>query len=74
MLVPPEHRGGRNQFWSQYFDPLTGSSVQIPGEWGNHGHALILTTAFQPTDYAEFLCNAWPEMPLDQIVQYIIAP
>ena len=73
-LVPPEQRGGRNEFWSMYFDQRTGGSVHLPGEWGSQGHGLILTTAFQPADYAEFLQNAWPEMPLDQMIQYTIAP
>ena len=73
-LVPQDARGNRNEFWCQYFDSLTGSGVLLPGEWGQCGHGLIMTTAFQPGDYAEFLRNAWPDIPLDDIVQYTIAP
>lgn len=42
------------------------------GDWSDKGHAVVLTTHFQPDDYREFLQGSWPEIPFSEMAEFIV--
>ena len=49
------------------------AGVFVPkGDWSDKGHAVVVTTLFQPEDYREFLQGSWPEFPFDQMAEFTV--